>query len=248
MEWVKRLASGDAFRCQARWLAAACASMILAWPCMAQDVRMVAADQLPPVVERAYEVQVGDTLDITFFKTADLSQERVVGPDGEIFLPLVGRVKVAHRGIEDITRELTKRYSQEMVNPQITVSVKEFSGLQVYVAGEVAKPGIQTYNGRLTLVQAITAAGGFTDRARWKQVLLIRRGPHDQPLGAIVNVKDIMKRGEVAQDVVLAPMDTIYVHHKKIVNVNLFVKHYISDNIPDIKGWWWWLSNNNNNN
>jgi protein involved in polysaccharide export with SLBB domain len=213
---------------------------------MAQETRIVAADRLPRVVERPYEVQVGDVLSVDFFKTTDLNQVRTIGPDGDMFLPLVGRVTVAHRTIDDITRELTERYSEEMVNPQITVSVKEYSGLQVYVAGEVVQPGIQTYHGKLTLVQAIMAAGGFTPKARWKEVLLIRRGPDDQPVGALIDVKQIVRKGGLGNDIPLAPMDTIYVHHKKIVNVNLFVEQYISDNIPDLKGWWWWITNTSN--
>ena len=216
-------------------------ALLLASPCIAQDVAVVSVDRLPPVIERPYEVQVGDTLAINFFKTTDLDQERTVGPGGDIFLPLVGRVKVVHRTIEDITRELTERYSTEMVNPQVTVSVQEFSGLQIYVAGEVLRPGIQTYQGRLSLVQAIMAAGGFTDRARWKEVLLIRRGQDDQPVGAIVNVKQIVRKGGFTHDVPLAPLDTIYVHHKKIVNVNLFVRQYISDNLPRFGEWFYWI-------
>jgi protein involved in polysaccharide export with SLBB domain len=204
-------------------------------------VAVVPSDQLPPVIDRPYEIQVGDELEVNFFKVSDLNQERTVGPDGEIFLTLIGKVEVRGRSVDDVTTELNERYSKEMVNPQITLSIREFSGLKVYVSGEVNEPGIVTYQGKLTLVQALMEAGGHNDRARLKEVLLIRRGPDNQPVGTLINVKSILRRGTFTDDVQLAPLDTIYVHHKRIVDVNLFVEQYISNNIPDVKGWYWWI-------
>jgi polysaccharide export outer membrane protein len=128
-----------------------------------------------------------------------------------------------------------------MVNPQITVSVAEFSGLSIYVGGEVNEPGMLDYRGGLSLVQAITDAGGFTKRARQQEVLLIRPGPDSRPVGTIVNVKQILRKGQLANDVALAPLDIVYVHWKKIVNVNIFVQQYISDNLPRFGVWAWYL-------
>jgi polysaccharide export outer membrane protein len=204
-------------------------------------VNIVSPDELPPVVVGEYEVNVGDHLDVSFFKATQMSQERTVGPDGEIFLTLIGRVSVLGRTVEEITKELTQRYSVEMVNPKITVSVSGFSGLSVYVSGEVRGPGIRPYRGGLTLVQAISNAGGFTTRARRNSVLLIRRGPNNTPLGSVINVKQILRKGQLENDVPLAPLDTIYVHHKKITNANLFVQQYISANLPQLGSWFWWI-------
>jgi protein involved in polysaccharide export with SLBB domain len=128
-----------------------------------------------------------------------------------------------------------------MINPQITVSVAEFSGLSVYVSGEVNQPGMLPYRGGFTLVQAINAAGGFNRRARRQEVLLIRPGPENKPVGTLIDVKKILRKGQVSDDVLLAPLDIIYVHHKKIVNVNIFVTQYISDNLPRFGAWMWYL-------
>ena len=200
---------------------------------------LVDANGLPPVLTGAYRIHVGDVLDIAFFKTVEMNQTRTVGPDGEIYLPLVGRVDVVGRTVDDITKEISEGYRKEMINPQITVSVAEYSGLQVYVSGEVNTPGIQDYRGGLTLVQAISNAGGFNRLARRREVLLIRPGPDNRPVGTIIDVKKILRKGQIANDVPLAPLDIVYVHHKKIVNLNIFVEQYLSDNIPDLKGWGW---------
>jgi protein involved in polysaccharide export with SLBB domain len=202
---------------------------------------LVGAGQLPPVLSGPYRIQVGDELAISFFKTTDLDQTRIVGPDGEIYLPIVGRVQVVGRTVDDVTRELTETYGAELISPQITVSVQEYSGLQIYVSGEVQRPGIQEYRGGLTLVQAISDAGGFSKRARQREVLLIRPGPENQPVGTIVDVKEILRKGQLASDVPLAPLDVVYVHWKKIVNVNNFVEQYISNNLPQFGPWVWYL-------
>jgi protein involved in polysaccharide export with SLBB domain len=202
---------------------------------------LVGADQLQAVLSGPYTIQVGDVLDITFFKTEELDRQVTVGPDGEVYLPLVGRIKVVGRTVDDITAEITEGYRKEMINPQITLSVAEFSGLEVYVSGEVVIPGTQPYRGGLTLLQAISAAGGFNQRARRKEVLLIRPGPDNQPLGTIVDVKQIQRKGALSNDIPLAPLDIIYVHHKKIVNVNIFMQQYLSDNLPRFGAWMWYL-------
>ena len=106
-----------------------------------QESNYVTAEELPPIYTGIYRIQVGDVLNVNFFKTTQLNQTLKVGPDGDLYLPIVGRIRVAGRTVDDITEELTEGFSKEMVDPQITVSVAEFSGLFVHVAGEVKNPG-----------------------------------------------------------------------------------------------------------
>ncbi len=135
-------------------------------PAHAQAPQIVDPKALPEVMSGPYKVAVGDVLEINFFKATQMSTTRTVGPDGEIYLPLVGRVAVFGRTVDDVTAELNTRYGEEMVNPQITVSVSQYSGMKVYVGGEVNFPSLRDYRGGLTLVQAIMDAGGFkTHRA-----------------------------------------------------------------------------------
>ncbi|MCU0234659.1 MAG: polysaccharide export protein [Thermoanaerobaculales bacterium] len=192
----------------------------------------VAADQLPPIYTGLYRIQVGDVLNVNFFKTTQLNQTLKVGPDGDLYLPLVGRVRVAGRTVDDITADLTEGFSTEMVDPQITVSVAEFSGLFVHVAGEVNSPGLQPYSGQLTAVQAIMDAGGFADRGRKKSVLLIRRDKDGKPVGTVIDVKAILHDGQFAGDVALAPSDIVYVPMKNISKVSLTIQEYLTNNLP----------------
>lgn len=218
-----------------------CLAMLMTTHAIAQEPMMVPSQGLPPVLTGPYKINVGDVLAIDFYKTTDFSQTSTVGPDGAISLPLIGRIVVVGRTVEDVTAELMGGYGREMVDPQITVSVGEFSGLSVYVGGEVNQPGMLDYRGGMSLVQAIMGAGGFTQRARIKEVLLIRPGPDSKPVGTIVDVKQILRKGQVANDFQLAPLDIVYVHHKKIVNVNIFMQQYISDNLPRFGPWMYYL-------
>ena len=186
----------------------------------------------PPGNAEPYLIAIGDVLDITFFKTSDLNQTRTVGPDGELFLPLVGRVQVVGRSVGEITEELTRRYAKELVSPLITVGVREFSGMKIYVGGEVERPGYLPYRGGLTALQAIVSAGGFRRTARLKHVVLIRKGPDDRPVGSVINLKKLLEKADFNRDVSLAPSDILYIPRSKIANVNLFVEQYIRNNLP----------------
>jgi polysaccharide export outer membrane protein len=183
-------------------------------------------------VAAAYRVQVNDVLDFLFFKNSELNQTRTVGPDGEVALQLIGGVRVAGRTVAEITEEVTTRYARELVQPQVTVAVKEYSGLKVYVGGEVNTPGIQVYRGGLSALQAIVAAGGFKTTASLKSVILIRKDDGGRPTGRKVDLSRVLKHAEFDRDIALAPSDIVFVPRSGIANVNLFVEQFFRNNIP----------------
>ncbi len=188
----------------------------------------------PPAVSlsRPYRIQVNDVLEFLFFKSTELNQVRTVGPDGQVPLQLIGAVRVAGRTLDEITTEINERYAVELVNPQVTVAVQQFSGLKVYVGGEVNTPGLQEYRGGLTTLQAVVAAGGFKDSASLKSVVLIRQGDEGEPFGSVVDLSRVLKKAEFDLDVALAPADIIFVPRSGIAKVNLWVDQWIRKNIP----------------
>ena len=196
------------------------------------ETSQVAVEALPPVVAGPYRTVVGDVLDILFYRTPELNQTQTVGPDGNISLMPVGSLKAAGRTLEELSQEVIQRYSEELVEPQVTVSVKEYAGLRIFVGGEVFKAGMFPYSGGLTLVQAVMNAGGFKPSARLHEVILIRKGPDSRPVGSVVNVKEILYKAQFARDVPLAPSDVVFVPRSKIANINVWVDQYIRQNIP----------------
>jgi len=201
--------------------------VVLAVVCPAQEPAE------PPVASPApYRVQVNDVVEFLFFKNSELNQTRTVGPDGEVPLQLIGGVRVAGRTVAEITSEVKRRYAAELVEPQVTVAIKEFSGLRVYVGGEVNRPGMQEYRGGLSTLQAVVAAGGFKTTASLKSVILIRKGDDGAPIGTVVDLSRVLKKAEFERDVTLAPADIIFVPRSGIANVNLFVEQFFRNNLP----------------
>jgi len=209
-----------------RVLGAASASLLLTALCTAQ--------KLEP-----YRVQINDVLEFLFFKNTELNQTRTVGPDGMASLQLIGSVQVVGRTVDEITAEVTTLYAKELVHPQVTVAIKEYSGLKVYVGGEVNKPGIQIYRGGLTAVQAIFAAEGFKTTATLSSVLRIHKGPKGEPIGEILDLSRVLKHSEFGRDVALTPTDIIFVPRSTIANINLFVEQYFRNMWPIPVGIGW---------
>jgi polysaccharide biosynthesis/export protein len=106
-----------------------------------------------------------DQLDIVIFGQDNLNRELRVNGQGEIALPLVGVVKVAGLTPTEIEARLEKLYNAHyLVNPQITVTVKEYRHQRVAVTGAVAKPGSYEIIGPRTLLEVLSLAGGFINQ------------------------------------------------------------------------------------
>jgi protein involved in polysaccharide export with SLBB domain len=121
-------------------------------------------------------------------------------------------------------------------NPEVVVSIARFAERFVYVGGEVRKSGQIPYRKGLTPVQAIIAAGGLLDSARSDSVVLMR--PGDSGIDFVsrkFNIDDTVLQGE-KEPLFLAPYDVVYVPRSSIAEANLWVKQYITDLFPFLKG------------
>lgn len=109
----------------------------------------------------------GDLLQVSVFGVPDMSQDVRVTNSGQIMLPLIGRVQVAGLTPEKLQALLERRYSEGgyLNNPQVSVFVKEWATQGISVLGEVEKPGIYPLLGSRRLFDALSAAGGVTDKA-----------------------------------------------------------------------------------
>jgi protein involved in polysaccharide export with SLBB domain len=179
-----------------------------------------------------YRIQIGDQLEVKFFYSPELNERVTVRPDGRISLQLIPEVVAADLTLAMLARELTERYSADLNQPQVTVIVREFGSQRVFVDGEVGTPGMVPLVGRMTVLQAISQAGGMKDTARPGEVLVIRRGPAGTPVALRADLKQARDGRNLAQDVSLAPQDIVFVPRSRIANVNLFVDQYIRKVLP----------------
>ncbi|MBI4395378.1 MAG: polysaccharide export protein [Candidatus Omnitrophica bacterium] len=154
-----------------------------------------------------YHIGGNDVLEITVYGEEDLSREVQVTGSGYISYPLLGRIKVAGMSAADledyIRQELARKYIRD---PQVGVFVKEFSN--VYVLGQVKEPGPYPYKGGMTVVQAITSAGGFSKIANQRKVRVVRKHGDEQEM-FYVNVHNVTNGN--AEDIMLQPGDTVVV-------------------------------------
>ena len=94
--------------------------------------------------------------------------------------------------------------------PNVTVTVLEANSFKVYISGQVAKPGVYTLRSETTLLQFIPLAGGFTEWANQRKIILIRR-EGGQEKRIFLNYKKIISGDDRSQNLVLKPGDTIIV-------------------------------------
>lgn len=139
-----------------------------------------------------YHIGIGDLLEIEVYDEPDLTKEARVLTDGKISMPLLGQITAAGETVQGLQEKVSALLAEKyLVNPQVTVFVKEFSS--IFVFGEVKNPGSFPLTGKMTVFEAITYAGGFTEVANPSKVKVIRM-EGDQQSSFEVNISNLTKK------------------------------------------------------
>jgi polysaccharide export outer membrane protein len=121
-----------------------------------------------------YRIGPEDVLQISVWKNEAMSLTVPVRPDGMISLPLLNDVPAAGRTPMELKDLLTKRLSEYMPGPEVSVIVREVRGPKVSVVGEVAHPGRYELKSRTTVLDLLAQAGGFTAFAARSRIVILR--------------------------------------------------------------------------
>jgi polysaccharide biosynthesis/export protein len=124
-------------------------------------------------------LRANDQIEVTVFQEPDLTRRVHVGQDGSITLPLIGTVRVGGQAVATAERRIAAAYEDGyLVSPQVTVSVVAYARREVSVLGQVGRPGpvLLKPGESLSLVAAISQAGGFTRIANQRKVKVTRNG------------------------------------------------------------------------
>jgi polysaccharide export outer membrane protein len=157
-----------------------------------------------------YVIGPEDVLSIHVWKEDALTRQVPVRSDGKISLPLIDEVQAAGLTPLQLKEKLTLRLKEFIDNPSVSVIVTEANSQKVYVSGEVRTPGVYRLRGETTLLQVIPMAGGFTEWADQKRVLIIRKeGEKNKRI--VVNYKKIVSGEDMSANSVLKSGDTIIV-------------------------------------
>jgi protein involved in polysaccharide export with SLBB domain len=103
----------------------------------------------------------GDIFEVRIFQEEDLSGTYRVGSDGSFNFPLIGNINIEGLTPNQSSDKIKENLKVYLVNPQVSIFIKEFNSKKVFVFGEVQRPGTFNYENRMNIIQAITLAGGF---------------------------------------------------------------------------------------
>ncbi len=164
---------------------------------------------IPPDSDK-YLIGPEDVLFIQVWKEDALSQQVLVRSDGKISLPLIDEVQAVGLTPLQLKELLIRKFKEYIDDPQITVMVREARSFKIYVLGQVARPGVITLAGETSILQVISMAGGFTEWANQKKILLIRneKGKENRKT---INFKKIISGDDINANILLKPGDTIIV-------------------------------------
>jgi len=137
----------------------------------AADIK-VPAGTAPP--ESEYRMGAEDVLEVFVWKEPELSTTVTIRPDGRISLPLASELEASGKTAAELQAEITVRLSKYVVQPVVNVMVKQVNSLKISVLGEVRRPDVYRIKNRVTVLDAIAMAGGFTDLARPNKVIVLR--------------------------------------------------------------------------
>lgn len=190
------------------WLLA-CTTIFMFWV----PVAAAADDPADPKgnpSEMSYRIGSGDVLSIITWKEPDFSIEAVVRIDGKITFPLLNDILASGRTPVEVKAIIEEGLKEFIADPIVTVIVKNPFSQKYYILGEVAKTGEYPLLKDLSVLQAFALAGGFTEWASKKEIILLRRVMGEQQIFRI-NYKDIVRGDNLKDDMRIRANDTIIV-------------------------------------
>lgn len=168
--------------------------------------------------DNTYLLGPGDHLQIIFFGAEEFSGEYKILKDGFIYLPIVGSIYLSGLSIDESSKKIQTKYTNELLRPQVQINILTTRSIQVSLLGEVKRQGIYKINtanpeennfSRVT--DAIQKAGGITEDANIKEVEVIRKsGNSDYPLvKTTIDLHSLITKGDTSQNLILFDGDVI---------------------------------------
>ena len=166
--------------------------------------------EAPTTIDSNYRIAPNDLMEFDVFGVPDMKRDVRVNASGELSLPLIGAVPVAGLTSQAAERLIAERYKEKyLMDPQVSLFIKEFTTQRVAIEGAVIRPGIYPVTGQLTLLRALALSGGFAPYADINQIVVYRHGP----AGAreqFIHDLDKVRAGQ-AKDPDIRPDDVIVV-------------------------------------
>lgn len=184
----------------------------------------------------AYRLQPGDQMEIHHVLDPDYSAVAVVAPDGRINVPGIPQPVLARgQTVASLTEALNRLYQQNDVlkQPFFSINLRSFASLQVFIGGEVLRPGfLETTGGDRSALQVIMAAGGFANTAKLDEVIILRTLPNGKGVIFSVDMSKVLSGEDLRQNVPIRPMDVVFVPKSRIAALDVWVDQFIRQALP----------------
>lgn len=157
----------------------------------------------------SYKIQPEDHLKLSFWESPELNSQVTVGKDGEIDLPIIGRIKASELTIDQLRDQIISQMGlyNKLIN-HLTVDVTEYGRNNVFVTGQVAKSGKYSFEEIPNIWDIILEAGGPLENARLDQINIIRGGEEGKIL--VVDLNAALQTGRLNELPPIYPGDTIH--------------------------------------
>ena len=187
-------------------------SLALALAAASSAQVVIRSEEDPP---NAYAIGVGDVIEISVWKSPELSVSVPVRPDGRVSVPLLGDIQAAGMTPLALKEQLALDFRKYVTAPEVSVVIKEINSRKVFVTGEVKTPGAYDLQPRAKLMQVLSLAGGLTPYARGK-VIVLRDNREIKDTGGgnpdkryEIDLKTIISGKRPQDNIILQPGDTL---------------------------------------
>ncbi len=159
-----------------------------------------------------YILQSGDLVEIKVFMESNMDRVLRISSNGTVTYPLIGNIKIGGYSVSEAEEQIAEKLKYYIKNPQVSMLIKEYSNKMVYVLGQVKKPSEISIppEKTITVLEAITSVGGFTDIANTSKIKVLRMENGKQK-SIDVDVNAITKQGKKSLDIDLVPGDVVFV-------------------------------------
>ena len=171
------------------------------------------ADASKPVAattDPEYVIGAEDVLNISVWKEPEVTRTVPVRPDGKISLPLINDIQAAGLTPAQLTALIMEKLNKYFTDPQVTVIVTAINSRRIYILGEVNRSGTYQLLPGMTVLQALSGAGGFSQFANLKGIYVLRE-ENGKQIKFPFNYKEVIKGNRPEQNILLKPGDTIVV-------------------------------------
>jgi len=166
--------------------------------------------------ETPYRLQYNDVVTLTYRYTPEFSQDVTIGPDGQAQVAGLGSLTGLGLTLDEFKGKLILLSSSRLVDPDLTLTLKNYVKPHVMVEGEVNSPGRVELRDGMSALDAIALAGGFRESGAKNNILLLRNEPGSGSQTRLINLASLLKQHKLEEVPKLVPGDTLYVSSTKM--------------------------------